>query len=172
MARKISLREFQESVVAKLQGLATSEAANPSKLGVQVGSQFWLVRLSDISETLPVPALTPVPLSQPWFSGVANFRGNLYGIVDYCHFLGAAPTPLAMDSRLLLVHPKFQINSGIIVSRVMGLRNPAQMKPVEPEEESLPWVDAEYRDEAGTLWRELDMRSLTEHAKFLNVALA
>lgn len=172
MARKISLREFQESVVAKLQSLATSETTNPSKLGVQVGSQLWLVNLSDISETLPLPALTAVPLAQPWFCGVANFRGNLYGIVDFFHFLGTAPTPPGVDCRLLLVHPKFMVNSGIIVSRVMGLRNPEQMRPVPAEGETLPWVSAEYQDEAGNLWRELNMQALTGHARFLNVGQA
>ena len=172
MARKISLREFQESVVAKLQSLAASGAAQVSKLGVQVGSQFWLVNLSDISEALPVPALTTVPLAQPWFFGVANFRGNLYGIVDFCHFLGGTPTHLGVDCRLLLVHPKFMVNSGVVVSRMMGLRNPEQMQPVEAEEEPLPWIVAEYRDEAGNLWRELNMRALTEHARFLSVGLA
>jgi twitching motility protein PilI len=171
MARKISLREFQESVVAKLQSISASEAANPSKLGIQVGSQLWLVNLSDISETLPLPALTAVPLAQPWFSGVANFRGNLYGIVDFCHFLGSAPTPPGVECRLLLVHPKFMVNSGIIVSRVMGLRNPDQLRPLPAEGETLPWVAAEYQDEAGNLWRELDMSALTGHDRFLNVGM-
>lgn len=172
MARKISLREFQESVVAKLQSLAANEAANPSKLGIQVGSQFWLVNLSDISEVLPVPELTPVPLTQPWFCGLANFRGNLYGIVDFSHFLGGAVTPLGADSRLLLVHQKFSVNSGIIVSRMLGLRNPEQMQPAEADADPLPWVVAEYRDEAGQRWQELDMQALAEHARFLNVGLA
>lgn len=171
MARKISLREFQESVVAKLQSASASEAANPSKLGIQVGSELWLVNLSDISETLPLPALTTVPLAQPWFSGVANFRGNLYGIVDFSHFLGAAPTPPGVECRLLLVHPKYMVNSGIIVSRVMGLRNPEQMKPL-PAAGELPWIAAEYQDEAGNLWRELNMSALAGHDRFLNVGLA
>ena len=170
MARKISLKEFQESVVAKLQSRAASAEANPSKLGVQVGSQFWLVNLADISEVLPVPELTAVPLTQPWFSGVANFRGNLYGIVDYGHFLSGAPTPPGVDCRLLLAHPKFMVNSGIVVSRMLGLRNPEQMRQAERAEgETPPWVAAEYRDEAGNLWRELNMQALAEHGRFLNV---
>lgn len=167
MARKISLREFQESVVAKLQSLAASEAAHPSKLGVRVGSQFWLVNLSDISEVLPVPAQTPVPLAQPWFSGVANFRGNLYGIVDFGLFLGGAATPPGVDCRLLLAHPKYSVNSGLVVSRMMGLRNPLQMQRLE-QHEDLPWVAADYQDGAGTVWHELDMQALTSHAQFLN----
>lgn len=172
MARKISLREFQESVVAKLQSLATSDTASPSKLGVQIGAQFWLVNLSDISEALPIPKLTPVPLAQPWFCGVANFRGNLYGIVDFSHFLGGAPTQLGVDCRLLLAHQKFSVNCGIIVSRMLGLRNPEKMQRVEIEGEAPPWVAAEYQDETGQRWRELNMQVLTGHAQFLNVGLS
>ena len=172
MARKISLREFQESVVAKLQSLAVGDAANPSKLGVQIGTKSWLVNLSDISEALPIPALTPVPLTRPWFCGVANFRGNLYGIIDFSHFLGGAPASFGVDSRLLLVHQKFSVNCGIVVSRMLGLRNPEQMQPAGVEEEELPpWVAAEYRDETGKLWQELNMQGLTEHTRFLNVGL-
>jgi twitching motility protein PilI len=171
MARKISLREFHESVVAKLQSLASSDTASPSRLGVQIGSQFWLVNLSDISEALPLPKLTPVPLAQPWFCGVANFRGNLYGIVDFSYFLGGAPTQFGVDCRLLLVHQKFSVNCGIVISRMLGLRNPEKMQRVEIEGGVPPWVAAEYHDETGRRWQELNMQVLTGHAQFLNVGL-
>jgi twitching motility protein PilI len=169
MARKISLREFQESVVAKLQSLVTSDAAQSSRLGVQVGSDYWLINLSDISEVLPMPPSTVVPLTQPWFGGVANFRGNLYGIVDFSHFLGSVPTSSGMDTRLLLVHQKFMVNAGIVVSRMLGLRNPEQMQRGEPGEGAQPWVAAEYLDESGQRWQELNMQALVEHPQFLNV---
>jgi len=172
MARKISLREFQESVVAKLQSLASSDTASSSRLGVQIGAQFWLINLSDISEALPIPKLTPVPLAQPWFCGVANFRGNLYGIVDFSHFLGGVPTQLGVDCRLLLVHQKFSVNCGIVVSRMLGLRNPEKMQRVEIEGGAPPWVAAEYHDETGQRWQELNMQVLTGHAQFLNVGLS
>lgn len=172
MARKISLREFQESVVAKLQSLATSETSNTSKLGVQVGADHWLVNLSDISEVLPMPESTEVPLTQPWFGGVANFRGNLYGIVDFSHFQGGAPTPRGMDTRLLLVHQKFLVNAGIVVSRMLGLRNPELMQRSEVDQTERPWVTAEYQDENGQRWQELNMQVLAEHPQFLNVGLS
>lgn len=172
MARKISLREFQESVVAKLQSLATSETSNASKLGIQVGPDYWLIGLSDISEVLPMPESTAVPLTQPWFGGVANFRGNLYGIVDFSHFLGGAPTPPGVDTRLMLVHQKFMVNAGIVVSRMLGLRNPELMQRSEVDHAERPWVTAEYQDEKGRRWQELDMQALAEHPRFLNIGLA
>jgi twitching motility protein PilI len=148
--------------------LATSNTASPSKLGVRIGSQYWLVSLSDISEAMPVPKLTPIPLAQSWFCGVANFRGYLYGIVDFPHFLGGAPTQLGLDCRLLLVHQKFSVNCGIVVNRILGLRNPEKMKRVKIEGEGSPWVTAEYQDETGQRWQELNMQVLTGHAQFLN----
>lgn len=171
MATKISLREFQESLVARLQSFAAREGATSSRLGIQVGSQFWLASLADISETLPVPAMTSVPLVQPWFCGITNIRGSLYGIVDFCRFLGAAPASPGMDARLLLVHPKFRVNAGLIVGRIMGLRNIEQMQPVESSGEPPPWVAAQYRDDGGDVWQELNMQALTAHEQFLNIAL-
>lgn len=158
--------------MAKLRSLASSDTASPSKLGVQIGSQYWLVNLSDISEALPIPKLTSVPLAQPWFCGVANFRGNLYGIVDFSHFLGGAPTQFGVESRLLLAHQKFAVNCGLVVSRMLGLRNPEKMQRVEIGGEAPPWVAAEYHDETGQRWLELNMQVLTGHPQFLNVGLS
>ncbi|MDD5240702.1 MAG: chemotaxis protein CheW [Sulfuricella sp.] len=172
MGRKVSLRKFQEGVMTKqLHGVAGGGAASSSWLGVQIGSCFWLITLSDISETLPVPELTPVPLAQPWFRGVTSFRGNLHGIVDLALFIGDAPAQFGADCRLLLVHPKFSVNCGMVVSRLLGLRNPAQMQRAEAGKENPPWVAVEYLDETGRRWQALDMRALTGHPQFLNAGL-
>jgi len=37
-----------------------------------------------------------------------------------------------------------------------------------PAGEQLGWVRAEYDDEAGGRWRELDVRQLVQHEQFLN----
>lgn len=171
MGSKGSLREYQEGTTTKLQDLAEGEAVSPSRLGVEIGSRFWLITLSDISETLPVPELTPVPLAQPWFRGVASFRGNLHGIVDLALFMGEAAVPPGTDCRLLLVHPKFSVNCGIVVSHLLGLRNPEKMQRVEGGAGTPPWVAAEYLDETGRRWQALDMRALTGHPDFLNAGL-
>lgn len=151
--------------------LTEDEAASASRLGVQIGSRFWLITLSDISETLPLQELTPVPLAQPWFRGVASLRGNLHGIVDLALFIGEAPAPSGVDCRLLLVHPKFSVNCGMAVGKLLGLRNPEKMQRVEAEKEAPPWIAAEYFDETGRSWQELDMRALVGHPDFLNAGI-
>ena len=49
-------------------------------LGVQAGPDYWLLDLADSGEILPLPPFTSVPLTRPWFCGIANIRGSLYGV--------------------------------------------------------------------------------------------
>jgi twitching motility protein PilI len=55
---------------------------------------------------------------------------------------------------------------------MLGLRNPEKMQRVEMEGDFSPWVAAEYHDETGQRWQELNMQVLTGHALFLNVGLS
>lgn len=172
MARKISLREFQEGVVARLQGAMEAGASSiSSKLGVRVGETPWLVNLADVSEVVPLPEVVPVPLTQAWFRGVSNVRGNLYGIVDFSAFLGGEPIPPGVESRLLLINPKFSVNCGLVVNRMLGLRSPNELTPTETKEAESSWVAGEYADSAGEAWKELNMQHLVNHPDFLQVGL-
>lgn len=169
MAKKISLREFQQDLTARLKNVADA-APVASKLGVLAGEQRWLVDLADISESIPVPVLAQVALTRPWFVGVANVRGNLYGAVDFSAFLGGDMTPINMEARLLLAHAKFQVNSGLVVSHVIGLRNLEHFQ-LRQKESEMPWVSAVYMDTDGNVWKELDMRELLAHPDFLQAGV-
>ena len=171
MAKKISLREFQEGVTAKLNSLS-SMTSTSSKLGVRTGSQLWLIDLADVSEVIPVPALADVPLTRPWFSGVANIRGNLYSTIDFSAFMGSESTPINMESRLLLVNQKYSLNAGLIVNKMMGLRNPDLLQRKESSGDVRhPWVAGEYTDAEGNHWRDLNMQELIHHPDFLQVGI-
>src|SRR5689334_20476264 len=102
MKRRTGLREFQMSVAERLR-TAASRAALASKLGFQVGSDNWFVALHQVSEVIPLPAMVPVPLTQPWFRGVANVRGNLYSMVDLAAFQGGEAVGAGMERRVILV---------------------------------------------------------------------
>jgi len=171
MAKKVSLREFQEGLVARLKEVQTGAVAqSASKMGVQVGQEKWLINLPDVSEVVPLPQLLNVPLTQPWFSGMANVRGVLYSAVDFSRFLGGESTQANIDSRLLLANGKYHINAGIIVHHMLGLKNPEQFQ-LEAQENLPPWVAAAYRDGNGEQWKELNMSGLVSHPDFLNVGV-
>jgi twitching motility protein PilI len=171
MAKKVSLRQFQESLVARLKEVQSGAVTqSASKMGVQVGREKWLINLPDVSEVVPLPQLMAVPLTRPWFSGVANVRGVLYSAVDFSHFLGGESTQANIDSRLLLANAKYHLNAGIIVHHMLGLKNPDQLQ-IGASENLPPWVAAEYVDAQGEVWKELNMSGLIQHPDFLNVGV-
>ena len=100
MARS-SLREFQERLARRLAEAKTAERRG--LLGFQCGGENWLIALPEAGEILPPPALSAVPLTQPWYRGLANVRGTLYGVIDFARFNGQPPTVAAGRARLLLL---------------------------------------------------------------------
>jgi twitching motility protein PilI len=169
MAEKLSLRDYQRDLAERLRAANTSRAA--SLLALQVGQDGWLVDLADAGEVIPVPAITPVPLTKGWFRGVANIRGNLYSVVDFAAYLGGAPTTQTEQSRLLLLGERFRIGSALMLDRSLGLRNPGQLKALPRPDAAQPWLKGEYADEEGRTWRELDVPQLVLQQEFLTVGV-
>ncbi|MBI5891365.1 MAG: chemotaxis protein CheW [Nitrosomonadales bacterium] len=163
MSKRFNLREFQQGVLDRLQARAAGDAKRVSTLGVQVGSELWLVEMSDISEVLSPPPLTRVPLTKPWYCGVANVRGNLYSIVDLGVYTGGAAIPQEGQSRVLLVGQKFAFNAGLLVSRVLGLRNSADWPSSEQDGK------VTLKDDDGQAWHKLEMADLLQQPEFLQI---
>ncbi len=163
MSKRFNLREFQQSVLDRLQAQVEGGGNRVSTLGVQVGEEFWLVDMSDINEVLPPPPMTQVPLTKPWYCGVANVRGNLYSIVDFSVYLGGAPVPQEGQSRVLLAGQKFAFNAGLLVSRVLGLRNAEDWQQTEQNGE------IRLQDDNGQVWHKLDLAKLLQQPEFLQI---
>jgi len=166
---RVSLRDYQLALSERLQSAQAGVRA-PSKLGLRVGGEAWLVDLMEAGEVIPVPAIAPVPLAQPWFRGVANVRGNLYSVTDLSAFVGAKPVAISEQARLLLVAERFRAGAALLVERSLGLRNAENLKP-RPSASVQPWVRAQYTDTDGTLWKELDIAALVQNEAFLEVSL-
>ena len=168
MADRISLRDYQHALVERLKSAETGRIV--SRLGVQVGAENWLVDLGDAGEVIPVPAISPVPLTRPWLKGVASIRGILYSVIDFPAFLGGPAVTLSEQARLLLIGERFRLGSALLVDRSLGLRNPEQLQPRAISAQAAPWLKAEYEDVDGKRWKELDMVQLAQHPDFLGVA--
>lgn len=162
MSRRFNLREFQQQVLDRLQA-QTAGDARQSALGIQLGQEHWLVDMTDISEVMPVPPLTPVPLTKHWYRGVANVRGNLHSIVDLNAFLRQGSTAHDAHSRVLLLGQRFAFNAGLLVSRVLGLRNTEGWEQVGQDDV------AQYRDTGGQVWHKLDIDRLLSQPEFLQI---
>ena len=164
-----SLREYQIALSERLQGAAAGTRV-PTKLGVRVGGEAWRVDLKEAAEVIPVPRLSPVPLAQPWFKGVANVRGNLYSVSDLGALLGLQPVAPSGEARLLLVAERFRAGAALLVETSLGLRNAEELKP-DTTASSQRWVRSQYADADGKVWKELDVSALLQDEAFLEVAL-
>ena len=161
---RLSLRDYQRELAERLRQADSTRSA--SKLGVQVGRETWLVDLVEAGEVIPVPPITAVPLTRPWFRGVANVRGNLYSVVDFAAFVGVG-SETTERARLVLFGERLHALRrcwSIVRSACAIRRNCAR----GPRRRQPGWVRAEYEDEAGGHWRELDVRQLVQHEQFLN----
>jgi twitching motility protein PilI len=173
-AGKIDLRVFQQELAARLAS-KTAAQVESSRLGLASAGQQWLVRLADAGEVVALPQIASVPLTKSWFLGVANIRGNLYSVVDFAGFLGHEVTasPAAGNAgRLLLFGPRVgEMRAGIMVSRVLGLRNLADLAPGAPSASPRPWYGQRWVDATGGGWQEIDLVGLAQDPDFLQVGL-
>lgn len=167
MAKKISLREFQAHLAARLAGASTQTAAG--LLGIQAGAEYWLLNLSDSGEIVPLTPLTSVPLTKPWFAGIANIRGNLYSVADFSGFQGKDATPQNASSRLLLIGTRHGSNAALLVTRMLGLRNVEALTAAPADPDAPAWATEAYTDNEGRRWKKLNVRELLADESFMEI---
>lgn len=168
---KLNLQAYQQDILARLRDLTTNTGtASASKLGVTINGFNWLVALDDISEVIPLPEITRVPQTQPWFMGMANVRGNLYALTDLASFLGYPAATISANSRILLVHHKFEMNSGLLVERLIGLRSTEDMEKQDDIGEQAVWYVNQYKDSNNETWHEMDIGKLLDQHEFMQIA--
>ena len=116
MSKQSQLREYQTNILARLENAKKAGAeTSAGYLGVVIGSKNVLVNLQEISETLPVTDIQPVPIVKPWFLGVSNVRGVLYAINDIAQLLETTFTSISSNARLLLISETVSSNVAFLV---------------------------------------------------------
>jgi twitching motility protein PilI len=170
-AGKLDLRLFQQELAARLAS-KTAAQVESSRLGFACAGQQWLIRLPDASEVVTMPHIATVPLTKPWFLGITNIRGNLYSVVDLAGYLGRDPTASrgSVGARLILFGPRAgELRVGIVVERVLGLRNVAELAPAAAPVSAPAWYSHRRMDGEGGAWQEIDLSQLAKDPGFLQV---
>lgn len=172
MRKRVSLREFQQNLTARL-GTAKRGDASRSLLGVESGDgddAYWLIDLADSGEVVPLTELTPVPLTKHWFAGITNVRGALFSVVDFSAFRAGPATPRNSEARLVMIGARHGINSALLVDRALGLR-PLDSLSRQADDPQAPEWDHAYSDKDGRTWHRLNVSALLADPTFLDVAL-
>lgn len=170
--RRTRLREFQTKLVERMQAATSGVGVQASQLGITIGQTRWLLNLQEAGEIVSVGQITKVPLTQGWFLGLTNIRGNLISVIDLAHFRGMPPTSIDKESRIIAFAPSLSFNSGLLVSRVMGLRNIAEMElQQDTAANDAPWATKKYLDRESQVWTELDLSLIVQDPQFLHVGI-
>ena len=182
MAKRISLRDFQQNLSERLISARRGETGQ-ALLGIESGEgelpggSHWLLDLTDSGEVAPLPSLMAAPLTKPWFVGIANIRGALYGVVDFSAWRGGAPTPHNAQARLLLIGARHGNNCALLVRRALGLRPQLQMQPVPTPASRVAasyagnWLGGCFIDAQGVSWTQLCIPALLADPSYLDIAI-
>lgn len=173
MSNKEALRELQQRLAERMQA-ARTQAIGHSWLAVECAAQGFLLPLQQAGEIFTPPAITPVPHTQPWLSGVANLRGGLFAVVDLAAFLGlrVAPAQRLEQGQLVVFNARLDINCALWVDRLAGLRNSDELEAVEApgRRDDLPaFAGQQWRDRQGRLWQALKLDALAQDEHFLSI---
>ena len=170
--RRQRLRDFQSQLLQRVQVARSNEALSPNQLGVMIGQSRYLLNLRDAGEIVSLGQISEVPLTRDWYLGLLNIRGNLIGVIDIERFQGQAKIDMDADCRLVAFSARLSFNAGLLVSKVLGLRNVEQMKLQEnADHQQAPWRQRCYVDEHAQPWFELDLSQLIQDHDFLHIGV-
>ena len=174
MANRDALRAFQSRLAGRLQAARTS-GVSASWLAVEAGDAKFLFPLGHAGEIFPWTPPQPVPYTEPWFLGVANLRGGLYGVVELATFAsgrgtGAVSEAARAQSRLVALNELLDVNCALLIDRLVGLRGvEAFVASQAPAEDAPAWMGQTFTDEAGEQWQEVNLQALSQQSQFLSI---
>jgi twitching motility protein PilI len=173
MARKEALKELQIRLAERLKQ-ARSEGTLAAWLAVRVGPGNYLFPLAQSGEIFPLAAMAWVPYVQPWFVGVVNLRGGLFGVVELAGFMArakaAARAEPGSQARLVTFNADLEVNAALLVDALIGLRRQDAFVRVLPAPEGAPdYFGQQMVDAEDVCWQEINMQLLAKCPEFLTI---
>lgn len=177
MANRAALRELQQRLASRLRA-ARGQEQLVSWLAVVTGASRYLFPLTQANEIFPSTPVQPVPYAQPWFIGVANLRGGLFGVVDLARFIGVGENakPAASSSisegSFVTLNATLEVNCAILIDQLAGLRGVDAFKASHEAPAGSPdFFGHLYIDSDGVRWQELNLQLLSQSPRFLGIGV-
>jgi twitching motility protein PilI len=175
MANREAIRELQARLASRLQA-AKDEGLSVSWLAIKCRGRNYLLPLAQSGEIFPITSMQPVPYARPWFRGVVNLRGGLYGVVDLATFVAgdvSAFGPLAPpvpEAGVVTLNAALNVNCALLVDTLAGLRNAEGFASARaPTAELPPYFGNCFTDAGGESWQEINLQTLAQYPRFLNI---
>lgn len=175
MANREAIRELQSRLASRLQA-ARDEGVSVAWLAVRAGGQNYLFPLGQSGEIYPLSNLQAVPYARPWFRGVLNIRGGLFGVVDMAAFIadsgGLARTEsAAQEPSVVTLNAALEVNCALQVDGLAGLRGADAFTSSTPPTPADPaYFGNRFVDSEGDHWQEINLRTLSLSPQFLSIS--
>ncbi len=118
------LRDIEADTLRNAAPLPLKRDSRPEwqGLGFQISGVRLVAPLSEVSEILTPPRVTPLPRVKDWMRGIANVRGRLIPIIDLHRFMGIATTVPRAQWRVLVVEQGETV-AGLLVEQSLGMQH-------------------------------------------------
>lgn len=173
MSRQQKLTDFQGQLAQKLKD-SQDKAMDSRWLAAIAGGSRILLPLPHVGEISGYTPPSPMPHAKPWFMGVVNIRGMLYGVTDLAVLIGASEAgarKATNQARFVQFTERLDLNAVFMLDQVIGLRTPEQFSIEDDSMSRDEWLGVKLRDENGKIWRELNLVALSENEDFLRVSV-
>lgn len=175
MANREAIRELQARLASRLQA-AKDEGLSVSWLAIKSGGRSYLLPLAQSGEIFPVTSVQPVPYARPWFRGVVNLRGGLYGVVDLATFVAGDAValgplaPSAPEAVVVTLNAALNVNCALLVDTLAGLRHAGGFASAKAPTPDMPaYFGNCFMDAAGESWQEINLQTLAQFPRFLSI---
>jgi twitching motility protein PilI len=175
MANREAIRELQARLASRLQA-ARVDGVSVAWLAVRAGGQNYLLPLGQSGEIFPLSNLQSVPYAMPWFRGVLNIRGGLFGVVDMAGFFAESGgphriEPMAQEPSVVTLNTALEVNCALQVDGLLGLRGAdAFASSAAPSSDDPEYFGNRFVDAEGAQWQEINLRTLSLSAQFLSIS--
>jgi twitching motility protein PilI len=156
----------RSSRIARQQdGCASRVVATRPRIAVATVS---LSRLGDAAEVVAVPAIAKVPLTRPWFLGLANVRGESVQRHRLAAFIGREAAIRASGADQVILFGRAPAISRP-ASSCRGARSAQTSRsslPQAPEPGAPAWYGQRWLDADGGTWQEIESRAARRRSGF------
>ncbi len=176
MANREALRELQTRLASRLQA-ARTEGVSVAWLAVKAGDANYLFPLAQSGEIFPLAQVQRVPYTHPWFMGVVNLRGGLFGVVDLAGLINGPVASHKTEQSLaqasvVTFNTALEINCALLVDALAGLRKREDFQAsVAPPAGSPAYFGRLFTDSKGVGWQEVNLQILAQAPEFLSISV-
>ncbi|HJV63171.1 MAG TPA: chemotaxis protein CheW [Albitalea sp.] len=128
-----ALLEARARALADLPAAPVEAGSGIDVISFAIGEQRYAVDAPQVREVRTLDALTPIPCTPTFVSGMINAHGRILAVIDLKRFLELPESGLSDLNKVIILH-QGDLEFGLLADRIIGAeRVPlAQLQPPDP----------------------------------------